>query len=291
MAEPFSPCTIEEFTAGDGYRWRYRRYLPVGQPRAHVVGIHGIQSHGDWYKASCHWLATLGYAVSFLDRRGAGLNEQGRGDAPGFRRLLDDLAEFLASLRAGAPAARLPIFLMAISWGGKLATALQRRHPGLVDGLALLCPGFFSQVKPSRKQRLAILWARLTAPRKPFRIPLDEPELFTSSPQWQTYIAADPLGLRHASARLLFESVRLDGYLRFVPRHVRVPVLLMLAEKDRIIRNEPTRRFVEQFATRDREVIEYAGAHHTLEFEPQPETWRNDLSGWLDRHTGSRPGQ
>jgi acylglycerol lipase len=76
--------------------------------------------------------------------------------------------------------------------------------------------------------------------------------------------------------------VRLDGYLRFVPKHVRVPLLLMLAGKDRIIKNAETRAYVERFASADKKVIEYEGAHHTLEFEPDPDPFLRDLLGWLD---------
>jgi alpha-beta hydrolase superfamily lysophospholipase len=273
-------CTIETFTAGDGYAWTYRHYPAAGQPRGHVVAIHGIQSHGGWYGHSCASLAAAGFTVDFLDRRGSGLNGVQRGDAPGFRRLLDDLAEFL---RAARQSASLPVILVAISWGGKLGVALQRRHPGLVDGLALLCPGFFPQVRPTLGARLGIVWARLVAPRRKFAIPLNEPDLFTANPRWQEFIRTDPLALREATARLLIESVRLDGYLRVVPAHVRAPVLLMLAGRDRIIRNERTRRFVDSFATKDRHVVEYPEAHHTLEFEPDPEPFLRDLRAWLDR--------
>ena len=66
-------------------------------------------------------------------------------------------------------------------------------------------------------------------------------------------------------------------------------VLLRLAQHDRIIDNAPTRRFVERFASSDREVIEYPGAHHTLEFEPEPDRFVNDLLRWLDRHTPDHP--
>jgi alpha-beta hydrolase superfamily lysophospholipase len=161
-----------------------------------------------------------------------------------------------------------------------------------VDGLALLCPGFYPKLRPPLKQRLAILGARLVAPRRLFPIPLNEPDLFTANPRWQEFIGADPLRLRRATARLLVESVRLDGYLRFVPRYVRVPVLLLLAQHDRIIDNARTRRFVERFAEPDRTVIEYPGAHHTLEFEPDANRLINDLTNWLEDHTplrGSRP--
>jgi alpha-beta hydrolase superfamily lysophospholipase len=201
--------------------------------------------------------------------------------------LLDDLAEYLRSFcNEDSPhtSHRLPTFLVGISWGAKLATALQRRHPGLVDGLALLCPGFFPQVKPPLKDRLRIFWARLVSPRRLFAIPLNEPELFTANRLRQQYIRDDALGLRQATARFFIESFRLDRYLRFVAKHVTVPVLLMLAERDRIIHNDRTRTFVHTFTSKDREVIEYVGAHHTLEFEVDPEPFFRDLGDWLERH-------
>jgi alpha-beta hydrolase superfamily lysophospholipase len=290
LVDAAAPCSIESFAASDGYRLHYRRYRPPGtaSPRARVACIHGIQSHSGWYEGSCTYLSRAGFDVTFLDRRGSGLNEHDRGDAPSFRRLLDDLAEFLTAIKRAEEPAR-PTFLLAISWGSKLAAALQRRHPGLCDGLVLLCPGFFARVGPSWKERLRIVWARLRRPEKLFPIPLNDPELFTTNPRWQQFLRDDPLALRQATARLLIESVRLDGYLKVVPAQVQVPVLLMLAGQDRIIDNARTRRFVERFAAPDREIIEYPNAHHTLEFEPEPERIFADLQRWLEKHSSLQP--
>jgi alpha-beta hydrolase superfamily lysophospholipase len=135
-------------------------------------------------------------------------------------------------------------------------------------------------------QKLRVLVARLLRPRRLFYVPLDEPELFTATPRWLQFLRDDPLSLHRATARFLAESFRLDLYLRGTPRHVRVPVLLFLAGQDRIIDNAPTRTFVERFASGDRQVIEYAQAHHTLEFEPDPAPYFADLAGWLLRHAG-----
>ncbi len=281
MGEP----AIHTHTASDGYRWKYRYYQPASAARARIVCIHGIQSHGGWYEYSCRRLAEAGFAVSFLDRRGSGLNELDRGDAPSFRRLLDDIAEYLTAHRGPHTT-----HLLAVSWGGKLALALQRRHPGLVDSLALLCPGIVAQVRPSLRERLGIAGAYLVAPGRLFPVPLNDPELFTGSPEWQQFLREDPLSVRQATARFLAHSVRLDGYLRFVRRYITVPVLLLLAGQDRIVDNARTRRFVEALASRDRTIMEYPEAHHTLEFEPRPHRYLADLIGWLDRHTpNARP--
>jgi alpha-beta hydrolase superfamily lysophospholipase len=175
------------------------------------------------------------------------------------------------------------VFLVAISWGGKLAVGLQRRHPGLCQGLAFVCPGFFPKVRPSKKERLGIALARLVSPRKLFPIPLNDPELFTANPPWQKFIREDPLSLRFATARLLVESVRLDGYARMAMNAVTAPSLLLLAENDRIIDNDRTRAFFEKLPTIHKTVKVYPGAHHTLEFEPNPRPIIDDLIAWIDR--------
>jgi alpha-beta hydrolase superfamily lysophospholipase len=274
---------LEKFKASDGYVFHYRRYASAVPERARLVCLHGIQSHGGWYGHSCRKLAAAHYAVTFLDRRGSGLNDCFRGDTPSFRRLLDDIAEFI---KAERPALTVPLFLLAISWGGKLAVALQRRHPGLVDGLILLCPGLCPKVNPTPRERLAIFRSRFRSPLREFPIPLDNPELFTASPQWQKFIRDDPLALRRATGRFLFESGWLDVYLRFAPRHVRAPTLLMLAGRDRIVDNARTRAYVNAFASAEKEILEYPEAHHTLEFEPDADRFLTDLIRWLDKRGG-----
>src|SRR5262249_40632961 len=128
-----------------------------------------------------------------------------------------------------------------------------------------------------------LFWRLFFRPRKLYPIPLNDPELFTTTPRWQQFLRDDKLGLRQATARFLVESVRLDGYLHWVPRHVHVPVLMLLAGQDRIIHNDRTRKFLDRFASTDKQVIEYPDAHHTLEFEPDPEVYLRDLEQWLHR--------
>jgi alpha-beta hydrolase superfamily lysophospholipase len=63
---------------------------------------------------------------------------------------------------------------------------------------------------------------------------------------------------------------------------VKVPTLLLLAEHDRIIDNGLTRAFVGRFPG-EVTLKEYAGAHHTLEFEPPECPWIADVKAWLNR--------
>jgi alpha-beta hydrolase superfamily lysophospholipase len=113
-------------------------------------------------------------------------------------------------------------------------------------------------------------------------VPLDDPELFTATPRWLTFLREDPLALRQATARFLVESIRLDYYLK-LSGALRLRVLLLLAGQDRIIDTERTRAWGERLAATHREVIIYPEAHHTLEFEPDPSRYWRDICAWLDR--------
>jgi alpha-beta hydrolase superfamily lysophospholipase len=213
------------------------------------------------------------------------LNEPARGDAPHFHRLLDDIVEFLESpiIQAGYPGP--PVIVLGVSWGGKLAAALPCYRPGLVKGVSLLCPGFFPRLSWRLRLRskflgpVAALMPRLFLP-----VPLNDPALFTSTSRWQDFLRQDSLALHRATARMLQASRQLDRYLRAVPAQFQLPLLLQLAEHDRIIDNQATRRFVESFACTDLEIIEYNGAQHTLEFEDPPNRHVDDLLAWLQRH-------
>jgi alpha-beta hydrolase superfamily lysophospholipase len=277
-ADPPRP-QLATFRASDGYHFYYRHWDPAGQPRARLVFVHGIRSHGGWYGRSCAKFAEAGFEVSFLDRRGAGLNTNRRGDCSGFRRLLDDVAEFLQSPREE----RLPTFLGGISWGGKLAVGLQYRAPGLTDGIVLLCPGFKPIVAPPAAERARIALAARVRPTRFFPIPLNEPEYFTASPEWQRFIGEDRHGLREATARFLFSSFALDVYLRRAQKRVTCPSLLLLAGHDRVIDNARTRKFVASFPSRDNRVFDYPDAHHTLEFEPEGHPFVADVVKWIER--------
>ena len=278
--EPLAVSRLRTFRASDGYTFYWRHYAPTGTPKARLVFVHGIRSHGGWYARSCQKLAESGFEVFFLDRRGSGLNTAHRGDAPSFRRLLDDVAEFVQNLRTER--GYLPIVLCGISWGGKLAAGIPYRKPGLVDGLVLLCPGLVPKVAPPFASRMRIAIARLLRPWKFFPIPLNEPDLFTASVEWQKFIAEEPHGLRQATARFLFGSFSLDIYLKRAAKRVNVPTLLMLGERDRIISNPETRRYAGRFDTAT-SIIDYPGAHHTLEFEAESHPWLGDLIGWIER--------
>ncbi|WZO99659.1 alpha/beta fold hydrolase [Isosphaeraceae bacterium EP7] len=282
MLEPSS----ETWTASDGYPIHVTTWHPEGSVRGACVVLHGVQSHGGWYHRMGRNLASRGYVAYFPDRRGSGANRQDRGHTPSSRRLVDDVGEFTAFVRGKSD---VPLALAGISWGGKLAVVAAGLWPDRIDALALICPGLRPRVGVSFVEKLRIAVAFATNRRKTFPIPLADPALFTAEPAGQAFIAADSLSLRVATAGLLAASTFLDLKVRKIPAKVTQPILLMLGGQDRIVDNIQTRAYFDQLASADRKVIEYPEAHHTLEFEPDPDRYMTDLIDWLDSVLEVRP--
>jgi acylglycerol lipase len=281
MSEP--GIDVRTFVASDGYPLHITLWRVAQRPaRGHVVILHGVQSHGGWYKRLGRSLASAGYDASFPDRRGSGANHRDRGHTPSARRLIRDLVEWLETIRNEQPG--LSITIVGISWGGKLVVITAARKPNIVDGIALICPGLHPRVGVTRRERLQIAWAFLTNRHKMFPIPLSDPALFTANPEGQAFIAADPLSLHEGTAGLLAASFFIDRWVSRAPSRVRQPALLMLAGQDRIVDNAETLAYFRRLASTDQEVIEYPDGHHTLEFEPDPSRYALDLVDWLDHH-------
>jgi alpha-beta hydrolase superfamily lysophospholipase len=267
------------YEAADGYPLHYRRWAPAGRTRGRVVYLHGIQSHGGWYERSSRRLGDEGFEVLFPDRRGSGLNQPDRGHADNGGQLLDDLHRLIAPLRHSVPA--VPVLLLAVSWGGKLAVAFARRHPECIDGLGLLDPGLFPRIRPRPDQRLLLgLLGRLGFKRLSARIPLDDPAWFTDVTCYQEFIAADPLALHRVTVGFLLASRELDRCIEDAGGEIRIPLLLMLAGRDRIVDNVHTREFFEKLPGAPKKRIEYPDAAHTLEFQAEPGPFLQDLVEW-----------
>jgi alpha-beta hydrolase superfamily lysophospholipase len=120
-------------------------------------------------------------------------------------------------------------------------------------------------------------------PDRRFEIPLNEPELFTANPERQQFISEDPLRLRETGAGFLAASRWMDAAKRRLKRAGSCPLHVFLAEYDRIIDNQATRQWVRRLGWNRSKVTVYQGAHHTLEFEPDPRPFFEDLAECLER--------
>ncbi|MFM7166461.1 MAG: alpha/beta hydrolase [Planctomycetaceae bacterium] len=273
---------LRRFTASDGCVIHFRCW-PAEQCRGVVLAVHGIQSHSGWYQWSSQLLAASGFSVYFADRRGSGLNGLQRGHAAHGERLINDVRA-LRQLALTENRASVPVTLLGLSWGGKIAAAAACLFPAEFQKLALLYPGLVPRLRFTWSQRAKLKLARnLEIVKRHIPIPLDDPALFTQVPQWQQFIREDPLALHTVTSGLLNSGIDLDRIVAKSLRSLQMPTLLMLAGDDQIIDNQATLQMFSDQSPNLLQIRTWSAARHTLEFEPQREQIFQYLTEWLEQ--------
>jgi alpha-beta hydrolase superfamily lysophospholipase len=271
---------VEHYQPEPGVRLAVRRWHALEPPLVRVVMLHGIISHGGWYDLSCDYLSRRGFDVHFLDRRGSGLNAQGRGDIDRWQTWVDDIVAYLEQLRGD-----VPLVLLGISWGGKIAPVVARSRPDLLAAMGLICPGIYARQQPGLGKRAGLRASRtLGVNERQVTIPLEDPALFTDSCRWQQYIRHDPLTLRQITMRFAREDLAMTLHARKSASWIYTPTLMMLSGRDRIVDNAKTVNYFRRIASRDKTLLDYPTAAHTFEFETEPEPILADLADWLRRY-------
>ncbi len=278
---------VECERSSDGVELSHVRWGASGAIRGQVVCVHGIRSHAGWYEGSCQYFAEQGYETFFMDRRGSGLNRVRGGRRVTASLLMNDVSCFLERRRGEHP--ELPLHLVGISWGGKLAAATLLGEPGLADSLTLVTPGIFAKRDIGTKEKFQVLLYHWVSPGRMMRIPLNEPELFTANPERIAYIREDALSLTECPVGLMWASFILDRRVQPSGAKLTVPVFMMLAEHDEIVDNERLERYQAELGCMSKQMKVYAGAHHTLEFESDPGSIFRDMTNWFSRFDRKTP--
>ncbi|MFQ5590519.1 MAG: alpha/beta fold hydrolase [Phycisphaerae bacterium] len=277
-------------TLADGYR-AYGRYWSATPQRGTVLYHHGIQSHCGWYEVSAEALARAGFAVLQVDRRGSGRNTVDRGHAASAEQLIGDALTARDELARRSGTAEHHV--IGVSWGGKLAVAAYVHDATTVQSITLVTPGLFPRVGVTKGEMAKIGFAMLYEPAKLFDIPLNDAELFTTTPRWKQFFNTDEQTLRQCTAGFFLASRRMDKIVAEFPRARAVPVHLFIAGDERIIDNERTTSFVRELRWPQCQITCYDLARHSLEFEEDPTAYLGDLVSFIERQHASpsaRPG-
>jgi len=275
------PAEYVELTLAlpDGYS-AYGRYWTGQAHRGAVLYHHGIQSHCGWYEASAAALAEAGFSVLQMDRRGCGRNPANRGHSESAEQLIADAHAARDELLRRSEASQY--HMIGVSWGGKLAVAAYVSDPAGVQSISLAAPGLFPRVGVDRDEMARIGFAMIYEPRKLFDIPLDDPDMFTSSAPWQRFIETDPLTLRQCTAGFYLASRRMDRIVARLPQSKPLPIHFLLAGDERIIDNEKTIAFAKGLSWPGVKITRYDMARHSIEYEGDAAVYFRDLIGLVE---------
>ena len=262
-----------------GYRLPMRRFGVGGAGRP-VVMLHGLQSHSGWFVQSARHLSALGLPTYLFDRCGSGVSEGETEIGSRIDGLLAEVDAVAAEALRGT--AFDSVHLIGHCFGAIVSLLYAALHrPARVASLVLATPALYTQADLPPLDKARVLWSVLS--RRPVRVPVPlSPEQFSELEPFVDFVRHDPLALRTAPARLLYEVGRGRRQLPRAARVLRTPLLVALAGGDVICDNKRNRRLLEH-VTAPMEVHQYSGARHILEFSGEREAFFNDLTAWLKR--------
>jgi len=243
-----------------------------------MVLLHGFGDHSGRYAEPAAWFAERGLAVYALDQRGHGRSPGKRGHVSRFAQFLSDVAA-LRKLAAQEQAG--PQLLLGHSFGGAVALRYLETEPEGLAGAIVSSP-FLDVAMP------VPAWKRLVAsalvevlPSLPVATGLDLAHLSTDPAVGQA-AKSDPLYHRVMTPRAWREIRAAQAAVRAEGRHIRVPLLLLLAGDDRLVSRPASEAFARSLAG-DVTVKTYEGFYHEIFNEPHRARVFRDVEPWLDR--------
>jgi acylglycerol lipase len=257
-----SPLEVRHIDASDGHRVPYRRWSPSATPTGTVVLLNGIMSHSGWFFPLVDPLTAAGLVVVGADRRGSGLDDEERGDAPSAKAIVDDaLAVIDAEHVPGTP-----LVLVGWCWGSVLALNLVRPLAERLSGLVMVAPGLFPSAAVGDAAAEHEAEAEGAAPDEPAILTPIADTMFTSGPYLEGFIRRDPRRLMRITPRFrgLMTNLSVGALARL--RRLDLPLLVLLAEGDLATDNHAVRKAL---ATIDpaRLEIRATASGHAMQFD------------------------
>lgn len=263
-------CDSFTVAAIDGYPLRVRCWR-AGDAKAVIIIVHGIISHSLWLAPLAERLAAGGITTVCPDRRGSGANLEARGDAPNDCTLLDDLHTVVQRFQTSAT----PLHLGGFCWGSNyLVNYLSRYRPG-VTSIVLLAPALF----PAACLRNASL--KTGASAEPTETPIVPADAFTRGPAYKHFILPDPLRLDRVSPRFNGIMQTFSRMIGIKLLKLSLPVLMVLAENDRITDNGTTEKLFHRLRAQPKQMV-YVPGEHGIPFDAPLET-TIALETWLNK--------
>ncbi|MBX6743917.1 MAG: alpha/beta hydrolase [Acetobacteraceae bacterium] len=246
------------FIMADGARLPYRAWLPPGEPRVVLLGLHGFGDYSvNAFDIPAPLFTAAGIAVYAYDQRGFGAAPH-RGIWPGAPTLVSDAIAVTRLVRARHPG--IPLYLMGESMGvAVLLVAATSANPPPADGYVLLAPAVRGRASMAPWMRMVLEFASRAIPLVGFRAsapgfaPTDSEEAME---RW----ARDPLTAKEVRVDAVYGLVDLmDEAVAAVPRF-RARTLILYGGHDALVPEEAMQKMLQTLP---------AGAPHRFAFYPK----------------------
>ncbi len=270
----------DSLTTSDGLRLFTQSWLPSGEPRAHLLIVHGYAEHSSRYQHLAAFLNLHGIAVYSFDLRGHGQSEGKQAYVDRFELYLKDLTAVLDRVRLGA--AKKPVFLFGHSMGGAIVTMYVITRQPKIDGVILSGPALkvSEDISPLLQSVSSIISA--VAPKLK-TIKLDATAVSRDPEVVKKYLA-DPLVYTGPTyARTGAELLAAAKFIGPRMEQFRLPVLIMHGTADRLTDPEGSKQLYGRAATPDKELKLWEGLYHELVNEPEKKEVMDTILAWMEQ--------
>jgi acylglycerol lipase len=274
-------------TTSDGTTIFVRAWVP-GYPQRVLVCIQGLGGHGGYYEELAHQLALDGTILVAPDLRGHGHSEGKRGDIDYFDRYLGDVDAAINWARTSWP--DKPIFVLGESMGASIAiqyiASFDYRITSIpIAGLVLVSPVLSPAIRPTVTEVIRYISSLFLSPSRPAIAVTGREELGCRDPVFNERLRADPLFVRHVSARFM---TRLTFWLwqsKHKAYQINLPLLVLLGGRDYVARRTGTSTFLRHVPAREQRVVTFPRAYHSLLHDPDTPAIVKVLASWLAAHS------
>ncbi len=248
--------------------------------KAVVFVIHGYGEHLGRYAHVIDALAQSGYAVYALDHRGHGRSDGLRAYITDFNVPIRDLKTFVDTVRQTHP--EKPFFMLGHSMGALISLGYVVEYPqdmiGLVTSGLPLMP---DANVPKPVIKIGELLSKVI-PKAPL-LALVGLDTLSTDPAVIERFQQDPLTYKGGMRIGLGNGMNVKAKeLRGKLDRVKLPVLILHGEDDRLVSISGSVLFNEQAASADKTYISYPGLRHEILNEPEHDAILKVIIQWLD---------
>lgn len=269
------------YTGYDGTQMFMSVWTPDDErPRALMIAIHGLGSHGSALRNIGAYLSERGMAVFAPDMRGFGHYSGLKGHVMNIDEYIEDMDSIVTQVKSRFQGKLT--FLFGHSLGGLLVIKYVVTYPDDIDGLILSCPAVSEQVKVGTPTRVLGAILSVLNVKRYFSWPT---QFEYSSHDSEVVREHENDGLRFdkVTARLGMSALKASHRaFSSAPRIVH-PVLVQQAGDDVLVIPDMTKLFFDNLASADKTWALYEGFYHELHSEIGKERVLSDMYAWLER--------
>ncbi len=268
------------YTGFDGLKMHLSMWVPDDErPRALLIAIHGLGSHGYALKNIGEYFSERGIAVFAPDMRGFGHYSGLKGHVMSFDEYIEDMYNIVMQVKDRF--LNKITFLLGHSLGGQHVVRYVATYPKDVDGMILECPGVSQNLGIPKGKYIAGRLLSILNVKRYFHNDLQF-EFASHDPEVIEELRNDPLRFEKVTARFGIEGLKAAKRAMASAPEITLPSLILQAGDDKMVLVEKSKEFFDTLGSQDKTWLFYEGLYHDLHSELEKERVLGDIERWLE---------